>query len=335
MHPKRVFAGAVGFLVLAAACTAAKAAIIYVDDDAPPGGNGLSWPTAYTHLQDALTAAQPSDEIRVAQGTYYPDRDTAHPTGTGDCGASFFLGNSVTISGGYVGLSGPDPDARDVALYASILSGDIGVPVNNGDNSYHVVLGFGTASLDGFTVTGGNARESFPSYYGGGVFCYYSSPTLANCTIMGNAAEMGGAGVGCYSSNPTLTNCVIKDNTASWRGGGMYCNSSSPTLIDCRIQANSALMYDGGGVHCYGSSPTLTNCSITGNYAPSGGGVECSTYSSPTLTDCTISDNHSFAGAGVECSHFSNPALANCTISGNTATAPANGSYNRISLMAG
>jgi hypothetical protein len=54
-------------LVLAAA----SAAVVYVDDDALAGGNGTSWVSAYSRLQDALAfAADPNNnvhEIRVAQ----------------------------------------------------------------------------------------------------------------------------------------------------------------------------------------------------------------------------------------------------------------------------
>ena len=137
----------------------ATAAVIYVDDDAPAGGNGQSWTTAFTFLQDALAAAQAGDEIRIAGGTYYPDRDAAHPTGTADRNASFVLVSGVGIYGGYAGLSLPsDPDRRDRQLYASTLSGNIGSPTNPWDNSRHVVTATGTAQgslLDGLNVAEG------------------------------------------------------------------------------------------------------------------------------------------------------------------------------------
>lgn len=85
----------------------ASAATIYVDDNAPPGGNGVSWGTAFRFLQDALTAAGGGDEIRVAQGTYYPDRDAMHQAGTGNRGASFTLKDNVALVGGYAGLTCP------------------------------------------------------------------------------------------------------------------------------------------------------------------------------------------------------------------------------------
>lgn len=42
----------------------------YVDDDADPSGDGLTWFTAFDDFQDALGQAVAGDEIRVAGGTY-------------------------------------------------------------------------------------------------------------------------------------------------------------------------------------------------------------------------------------------------------------------------
>ena len=150
--------------------------VIYVDDDASLGGNGQNWATPYRYLQDALTAAVSGDEIRVAEGIYRPDQDSAHPSGTGNREATFQLKNGVAIKGGYAGFGQPDPDARNIDVYETILSGDL-----NGDdvdvaepgdlryeptraeNSYRVVTGSGmyeTAVLDGVTITAGNADEN-------------------------------------------------------------------------------------------------------------------------------------------------------------------------------
>src|SRR5690606_37562146 len=79
---------------------------------------------------------------------------------------TFLMVNNVKVYGGFAGTEEQFSD-RDLSITAnaSILSGDID---NNdssdgtilGDNVYHVVVSsgaVGTAVLDGFTITGGNA----------------------------------------------------------------------------------------------------------------------------------------------------------------------------------
>ena len=56
-------------LLLAILCSAD---IIYVDEEASPGGNGESWGTAYKHIQDGLDDSTSGDQIWVAEGTYKP-----------------------------------------------------------------------------------------------------------------------------------------------------------------------------------------------------------------------------------------------------------------------
>ena len=62
--------------------------VLFVDDDAPPGGDGTSGDTAYRFLGDALTDASGGGiaEIHVAQGIYKPDQDEANPIGSSDRG---------------------------------------------------------------------------------------------------------------------------------------------------------------------------------------------------------------------------------------------------------
>ena len=101
----------------------------YVDDDAPLGGDGQSWETAFRYLQDGLAAATAGDEIRVADGTYTPDQDEAGNVTPGDREATFQLVNGVTLRGGYRGCPGGDcsgdSSERNIELYESILSGDL------------------------------------------------------------------------------------------------------------------------------------------------------------------------------------------------------------------
>ncbi|MHC5008184.1 MAG: hypothetical protein ACYTGF_12575, partial [Planctomycetota bacterium] len=60
--------------VMACAATANGGTVLFVDDDAAPGGDGMSWDSAYRFLQVALSIAHDPDngvtEIRVGQGVY-------------------------------------------------------------------------------------------------------------------------------------------------------------------------------------------------------------------------------------------------------------------------
>ena len=54
-------------LAVALASSAAQAIVLYVDDDAPPGGDGLTWNSAYRFLQDAMAFANvPAGDINAA-----------------------------------------------------------------------------------------------------------------------------------------------------------------------------------------------------------------------------------------------------------------------------
>ncbi|MHC4567085.1 MAG: hypothetical protein ACYTE3_15185, partial [Planctomycetota bacterium] len=188
-------------LLSVAFCTAVTGKSIYVDDDATGTNDGTSWSNAYTFLQDALADARiglKPVEIRVAQGIYKPYHGSWEKST--DSIVSFQLINEVTIAAGYAGFGEQDPNARDVQLYETILSGDLNgddidindpcdmllVQFNRGDNSDHVVKGSDTnasAILDGFTITGGHlmAVSMGPPTGGAGMYIASGSPTIINC----------------------------------------------------------------------------------------------------------------------------------------------------------
>ena len=116
------------------------------------------------------------------------------------------------------------------------------------------------------------------SHPGGGIYCTYSSPTIANNRIVGNnAASTGGAIYSMYGS-PTITSSTIAANTAG-TGGGIYCSSSAATIVDTIIASNSS------GIRKSGMAvPILRYNCVFGNTAYNYYGV-----TDPTGTEGNIS----------------------------------------------
>ena len=183
--------------VLVVSSVAEAGAIRYVDDDAPGGGDGLSWATAYRFLQDALVeASDPGNGVlfvRVAQGTYFPDESNAVPGGNGNSGATFEVTGGLVLAGGYAGIGAQDPDARDVGSFETTLSGDLdGNGMPGGEDAWHVVTipnAFPLAVvIDAFTIRDGRSDTTGGGSAGlrhlGGAFvvsrCPPESPYLIN-----------------------------------------------------------------------------------------------------------------------------------------------------------
>jgi len=332
-------------LVIASLCASAHGRIIYVDARATGANTGTSWPDAHVYLQDALadaSAVEEPVEIRVAQGIYRPDRSAASPDGTGNRDASFELVSDLTLAGGYAGAGASDPNVRDWEAYVTILSGDLNGddvdPIdarrlaedpNRAENSYHVVAAGATeqATLDGFTITSGNADgvEEYDRHVGGGVYSDSGSPLIRYCTLTKNSCRRYGAGM--YIGGPchaVIEGCDIIGNGSQDDGGGLFLSGDfgaecAPVIMNCIIRDNWA--GDGsGGIRCDDyTSPTIGNCIVAGNASgDEGGGVSCKWGARPRIENCTIVGNSSRYGGGVYCIE-TDTVIADCLIGENKA----------------
>jgi len=301
--------------------------IIYVDADAPGANNGTRWQDAFTDLQDALDAAEAAldvvNEIRVAEGIYKP----AGPAG--DRTATFRLIDGVAIKGGYAGYGSPDPNARRINLYETILSGDLNSDdgpgfLHNQENSYHVVTAHWTeetAVLDGFTIAGGNADTLGMEDGGGGMLSIFGRHIVRNCTFIHNSAIFAGGAIEHDEGNPTLIDCNIADNWAGFYGGGIHNSSGSDArLRACKFLRNEAGIFGGGLYNGDESVASLVNCIFTGNKARSNGGAISNAFTSVTLTNCTLAGNSAPNGEALSCDSYvaivraSDLLIANCII---------------------
>ncbi|MEI6500854.1 MAG: hypothetical protein WCP21_07485, partial [Armatimonadota bacterium] len=233
-------------------------------------------------IQNAINTAIKGDIIVVAKGRYRECID--------------FKGKAITVQS--------TKPADKTVVAATIIDGDKKgsvVTFKSGETSQ--------TALRGLTITNGRGT-GFPfylddyEYYGGGVYCESSSPTLNLNIIISNSAMSishdamhprygNGGGVYCKGGSPTLTSNTINNNSTNGSGGGVHCTGSSPTLTGNAILGNSATNGSGGGVYCSGGSPILSDNTIRGNgtdgaYPGGSGGGVCCVGGKPSLIKNTI-----------------------------------------------
>lgn len=259
--------------------------VIYVDGSATGNNDGTSWADAFTNLGDALLSSAPgsSTQVWVAAGTYKPAAGT-------NSNATFLLENGVKIYGGFAGneasLDGRDPGAHETILSGDLKGDDGANFANRGDNVYHVVSAYSwtdaTAVLDGFTISGGNARAAI---FGGGIYNKGGNPTFAKLQVSDNSAGQGG-GMYTVGGNPALSHVTFAGNTADNDGGGILVDGANaapfgnPTLTNVTFDGNHA--YYGGGMAvgrdvadnpAYNGTLTLSSVNFSGNTAEFAGGL--------------------------------------------------------------
>lgn len=252
-----------------------------------PSGNisGSSWANANNDLQAMINASVSGDEIWVAAGTYRP---SSYPAGCSGCSSTrdytFLLKEGVKIYGQFVGTEST-LSQRVLGVNESILTADVDNDIIVSNNAFHVVTSLnctGATVLDGFTIKDGNATDNttitvstrtYYRYWGGGMICIFSSPTIRNCSFINNYADSGGGILSSNSSSPNISNSIFATNIAG--GGGAIYNHdfSSPTIANCTIASNNGLAA-GGAIYNYnGSNPTITGCIIWSNTSPSLPGI--------------------------------------------------------------
>jgi len=255
------------------------------------GTCGETWENACS-LPRAISLSSNGDQIWVAAGVYLP-------TSTADRASSFVMKKGVAIYGGFGGTE-LELNQRDPSVNITVLSGDVGVPGNNTDNSYHVVSGSGadgSSILDGFTIEKGYADGENPYNRGGGLYAYKGSPVIRNVIFTNNYAASLGGGVFASSSNPSFINVEFRNNSSGDRGGGVYNYVGSSTFTNVLFVENSAVQR-GGGVFNYSSGSNLTGVDFVRNASQDLGGGMNNYLSTVSLSDCSFTENSAVTSGG-------------------------------------
>ena len=147
----------------------------YVDGQAADPNKDGTYYRPFDSIQEAIDTAEDGMTVIVRPGVYSE--------------VIQFNDKQITVSG----INPDDPNA--IEPYP-VIDGDYAqTPVSFVSNETFQSV------LTGFVITRGN----------GAIYCNGSSPTIANCLIVGNLGDEYGA-IECLNSDAVISNCTIADN---------------------------------------------------------------------------------------------------------------------------
>lgn len=214
---------------------------IHVDDDAPSGGDGRSWATAFNTLQAALDAVGECShtQVWVAEGDYAPNPNS--PVAT--------LSMPVSIYGGFAGTE-TALEQREVSTHPTRLGAD-GWATRVVVIEPTAISELEPVRLDGFTIR--NSSGGAIAITGALADHPPSSVVLANSSIEGNslANELYKWGAGVRVSGNAgveIANSYFADNQAD-RGGAVHFGDGNGSfqIVDSEFFGNTAVV--GGAVY--------------------------------------------------------------------------------------
>ncbi|HKZ83811.1 MAG TPA: choice-of-anchor Q domain-containing protein [Anaerolineae bacterium] len=258
-----------------------------------PGGAG----GCHATIQAAVNAVGSGETVRVVVGTY---------------NENVVITKSMTLLGGYADTTFTNRTPR-----SSIING-------GGNSSVISVTNGAAVTIDGFTITGGDATANNGG--GGGIAIRQATANIIDNLIDGNVASsdpaIGGRGGGIdvtgnvspvlISGNTILANLaysvVLTSPTVArfGLGGGIWINTSSSAIITGnQILSNVAARTDipgpafglGGGIGGAAVTATIDGNAIQGNIANAvggtglGGGIALSPVGVADVTNNSVVEN--------------------------------------------
>ena len=151
--------------------------------------------------------------------------------------------------------------------------------------------------LQGFTLQNGSGYFDMTLFQtvGGGVRIVGASPTIRDCLVQQNEADLGS---GLYSEDgtPRIEDCVLADNTPSLSnpsGGGAWFSGGSPWIG--WTPWSRATAWRAGAAACTSRTRCRACCgrrsATTTPWYAEGGGVYLLACPRVSFVDCTLSGN--------------------------------------------
>ena len=280
---------------------------IFVDIDAPPNGDGLTWATAFDDIQAAIDASEVciNPVLWVAEGTY----------GTNPMASVATISAPVSIYGGFDG-SEDALDQRDVDAHFTRLGAD-GWQARVVTIEAEAVNHVDPIRVDGFTISNSQAGAiELDLGVGWGQLPQVTSVFLHNLDITGNSADEGGGLWATGWIGLELVNVLFEGNFASNRGAAIFHEGPAIHIHNSTITANESpgmvvyqSTYEGLSFHGYVSlHNSLVSDNVGGAFRLGGLYAFDSEFS-----------NNTAAQGGVGHIHEGRAELTNCLVINNSA----------------
>lgn len=185
----------------------------HVKTDGDNDNDGRTWATAFQTLQKAIDVTEIGDEIWVAAGVYYPEKDRDGNSNPATIATkTYYINKDIKLFGGFPKTGNPSLNDRNPEKYLTTLSGDINEDDINTDGNqiaetYQDVVGVNynrimylqqvtnAFEVDGFVFTAGDGVSGAGLVVnGGGDADAFADPNIRNCQFWGNRTRDIGTG---------------------------------------------------------------------------------------------------------------------------------------------
>jgi len=293
---------------------------ICVDASAAPGGDGRGWRNAFQTLQDAVAAAQPGDEIWVADSLL-------------EVNAQVNVDKSLSIYGGFSGT-----ESRRAERNSNVKT-EIKMIVGN--NPLFEVSGV-IVKIDGFSFTSNTGLEyvydsifinngstveisscTFENINGNNCFpriINNGSAVIRDCRFNTNRSSNGAA---IYSTGIKLLvyDSEFIDNQGT--GAGIWAHASEVVIENCRFEGNGSLSTpEGGAIRTVNTDIKIYRSVFISNKAIQGGALYVTGTSSLNIDGCSFHGNEtnsSGSGGAIFMHQYNRFIITNSAFSSNSA----------------